>query len=106
MSTDECRPVTVEVDGQAITMQVHGNGAFTTADREALEALAAAALAKLEQDHPHAGLVQELMSAWMSVRRQLPANDSRLGRDRNVAAVKQRMSAAIAAVREALEGGA
>lgn len=102
MTHDECRPVQITVDGQTVVMRVHSGGPFVEADREALQALARAAAARLAREHPHAAVIQELMLAWTSVRRQLPATDSRIGRNRDIGAVKARMSDAIGAVREAL----
>lgn len=103
MTPDSCRPVEVTVDGQAETIRVYGARPMDDRDREAMGELVAAVRAKAAVEHPHARVVQELMLAWASLRRQLPANDSRVGRGRNVAAVKRRMSDAITAVREALE---
>lgn len=104
MTPDSCRPVEVTVDGQAETIRVHGvPESWTEQDREAMGALIAAARAKMAAEHPHAGVIQELMLAWLRVRCCLPPEDSRAGRNRDVAAVKQRMSDAITAVREALE---
>lgn len=104
MTADECRPVEITVDDQRETIRVHGAVPMDDEARAAMGEIVAAARARTAAEHPHAGVIQELMAAWMSVRRQLPANDSRIGRDRNIAAVKDRMSAAIKAVRAALDG--
>lgn len=103
MTPDSCRPVEVTAGGQTETIRVHGSKPMDDRDREAMGALVEAARAKMAAEHPNAGLIQELMLAWLRVRCCLPAQDSRAGRSRDVTAVKQRMSDAIAAVREALE---
>jgi hypothetical protein len=103
MNEDQCRPVEVDLDGEQTTIRVRGGVELTPEDVQALAALVTVARAKVATEHPHAGVIQELMLAWMAVRRAMPANDSRVGRDRNVAAVKQRMSDAIVAVRAALD---
>lgn len=103
MTRDECRPVEVVVDGQPETIRVHGGAEPSAEAAAALGVLVAAVHEKAAREHPHLGLVQELMLAWGSVRRELSANDSRSGRKAGIAAKKARMVAAIQAVRAALD---
>ena len=51
VTTDKCRPVDVDLDGEQVTVRVHGSGGeWTDEDRAALAEIVKAAIRKLEQD--------------------------------------------------------
>lgn len=97
---DSCR--VYDVDGEPV--RVHGAEPMSEAGQAALGDLVRAATAKVEAEHPHLGVIQELIMAGMAATRAIPDGEVRGGCTvQDGAKVKARLKAAIKAARTALE---
>lgn len=99
MADDTCRGY--DIDGE--TIRVHGGEPLTEVGRAALGDIVRAATAKVEAEHPHLAVIQELIMAGLAATRAIPDGEVRGGCTvQDGAKVKARLKAAIAAARDAL----
>lgn len=100
MADDTCRAY--DVDGE--TIRVRGGEPMDETGQAALGEIVRAATAKVEAEHPHLGVIQELIMAGLAACRAIPDGEVRGGCTvQDGAKVKARLKAAIRAARTALE---